>query len=218
MRSRRLCKSPQYVFAISQRNNTNLHNYSQNFQDNCAGQSQNPARPLDRAKRTGTLLMREKGRLARWKRNNEKMEPDVRWRARAPTSRYPRQDAYAGLRLECKRTYPLVRVFSRHAVSRHVFYRELRGSYGMGVVSNSWFDRVFVLNPLHVQTLTSTDVQTPSLGTPLVPLTRLAPGKRWRPPARKPQTAHAARRYRVWLCDDDNTNDDKANTHVDNNT
>ena len=45
--------------------NTNNHNNNNNFQDNCAGQSQNPARPLDRAKRTGTLLMREKGRLAR---------------------------------------------------------------------------------------------------------------------------------------------------------
>ena len=42
----------------------------------------------------------------------------------------------------------------------------------MGVVSNSCFDCVFVSNSLHAQALTSTDVQTPFLGTPLVPLTK----------------------------------------------
>ena len=39
----------------------------------------------------------------------------------------------------------------------------------MGVVSNKWFDSV-LLNSLHVQTLMLTDVRTPFLGTPLVPL------------------------------------------------
>ena len=45
------------------------------------------------------------------------------------------------------------------------------GSQGAGVVNKSWLDRV-VLNSLYVQTLMSTDVQTPFLGTPLVPLKR----------------------------------------------
>ena len=40
----------------------------------------------------------------------------------------------------------------------------------MGVVSSSWIDRVFILSSLHVQTLMSTDVQSPFLGTPLVTL------------------------------------------------
>ena len=40
----------------------------------------------------------------------------------------------------------------------------------MGIASNNWFDRVLTLNSLHVQTLVLTHVQTPFLGTPLVPL------------------------------------------------
>ena len=44
---------------------------------------------------------------------------------------------------------------------------------GMGVVSNSWFDRVFTLDSLPAQTLMRTDVQAPVLGTPLgYPLNR----------------------------------------------
>ena len=39
----------------------------------------------------------------------------------------------------------------------------------MGVVCNNWFARV-LLSILHVQALMSTDVQTPFLGTLLVPL------------------------------------------------
>ena len=38
----------------------------------------------------------------------------------------------------------------------------------MGVASDYWFDRV-LLDSLHVQTLAFTDVETPFLGTPLVP-------------------------------------------------
>ena len=41
--------------------------------------------------------------------------------------------------------------------------RELGESQGMGVVSNSWLDRGFTLNSLHVQTLMLTHAQT---GTP----------------------------------------------------
>ena len=37
----------------------------------------------------------------------------------------------------------------------------------MGLVSSNWFD---TLDMLHVQILMLTDVQTPFLGTPLVPL------------------------------------------------
>ena len=43
------------------------------------------------------------------------------------------------------------------------------GSQGIGVVSNSWLDRVLLAIP-YVKTLMSTDVQAPLLGTPLVPL------------------------------------------------
>ena len=48
---------------------------------------------------------------------------------------------------------------------------ELRGPQGMGVVSTNWFDRVLP-SPLYMlrKTLKSTDVQSPFLGTPLVPL------------------------------------------------
>ena len=42
----------------------------------------------------------------------------------------------------------------------------IRASQGMKVVSDNWLDCVFTLNSLHVQTLASTDVQTPFLGTP----------------------------------------------------
>ena len=52
----------------------------------------------------------------------------------------------------------------------HVYRRELRGSQGMGVVSNSWCDCALLLSLLHVRTLMLTIVQTPFLGTPLVPL------------------------------------------------
>ena len=41
----------------------------------------------------------------------------------------------------------------------------------MGVVSNNWFDRVLLSISSHVQTLMLIGVQTPFLGTPLVPLT-----------------------------------------------
>ena len=62
-------------------------------------------------------------------------------------------------------------VFTNRA---RMFWREPRGSQGMGVVSSSWFDRLFCLLIivvwLHVQTLMLTDVQTPFLGTPVVPL------------------------------------------------
>ena len=40
----------------------------------------------------------------------------------------------------------------------------------MGVVSDNWFGRVSLSILYIVQTLMSTDVQTPVLGTPLVPL------------------------------------------------
>ena len=43
------------------------------------------------------------------------------------------------------------------------------GSQGMGVVSNSWFDRVLLSNTCPVSTLMLTDVQAPYLGTPAVP-------------------------------------------------
>ena len=49
-------------------------------------------------------------------------------------------------------------------------YRELRGSQGMGVVRNNWLLLCFIIHSLHVQTLMLTNVQTPFLGTPLVPL------------------------------------------------
>ena len=42
----------------------------------------------------------------------------------------------------------------------------------MGVVSNNWFD-CFTLDSLHVQTPMLTDVQTPFLETPLLPLKML---------------------------------------------
>ena len=45
-------------------------------------------------------------------------------------------------------------------------WRELRGSQGMGVVSNDWFDCVFTLNSSRAQTPVLTDVQIPFLGTP----------------------------------------------------
>ena len=45
----------------------------------------------------------------------------------------------------------------------------------MGVVSNSWFDCVFILNSLYIQALKLTDVQTPFLRTPLVPLKKVVP-------------------------------------------
>ena len=47
---------------------------------------------------------------------------------------------------------------------------ELKGFQGMGDVSNSWLDRVCTLSSLRVQTRTSTDVRTPLLGIPFVPL------------------------------------------------
>ena len=40
----------------------------------------------------------------------------------------------------------------------------------MGVVSNSWFDRVFTPGSLHVRTIMLTGVATRFLGTPLAPL------------------------------------------------
>ena len=40
----------------------------------------------------------------------------------------------------------------------------------MGVVGDNWFDCVFALDSLHVQTLTLTDAQTPFLRTPILPL------------------------------------------------
>ena len=48
--------------------------------------------------------------------------------------------------------------------------RELRGSQGMGVVSNDCFDCVLLPTLYHVHTLMLTDVQAPFLGTPLAPL------------------------------------------------
>ena len=60
--------------------------------------------------------------------------------------------------------------------SQHVGARSERcyGDYGgpkeCGSLSKSWFDRVLLSNDLHVQTLVLTDVQTPFLGTRLVPL------------------------------------------------
>ena len=48
--------------------------------------------------------------------------------------------------------------------------REPRGSQGMGVVGKNWFDSV-LLSILYVfKPSLLTDVQTPFLGTPLVPL------------------------------------------------
>ena len=47
---------------------------------------------------------------------------------------------------------------------------KLRGSQGMGVVSNKWLDCVLLSFYVHVQTLMLTDAQTPFLGAPLVPL------------------------------------------------
>ena len=44
----------------------------------------------------------------------------------------------------------------------------------MGLASNNGVSSCFTLNSLHSQTLMSTDVQTPFLGTPLVPLRALA--------------------------------------------
>ena len=51
-------------------------------------------------------------------------------------------------------------------------WRELRGSQGIGAVSDNRFDRVLLPICLHLQTLMLTDAQTPFLGTPLVPLKR----------------------------------------------
>ena len=45
----------------------------------------------------------------------------------------------------------------------------------MGVASNNWFDCALLSNTSHVQTLTLADVQTPFLGTPVVPLKPMAP-------------------------------------------
>ena len=71
-------------------------------------------------------------------------------------SRYEQQ------RLICVVSHSFQTTFGPQGFTRNppIMIHPSRGPRGRGVVSNNWFNRVFTLKSLHVQTLTLTDVQT----------------------------------------------------------